>query len=186
MVRRFFFSFRFVFSTFRNAIVTGSVIAKQLLDVSIRVQAVRPFAVSEMTSLLESFPETTQSGSMYEVLYAAAWIVGEFSSDSNEPERSLNVLLKHRSLPGHIQGVYVQNILKLFTRIVTDFLEHKDVQGILRVMDLLFFSVVFIQNNRQSISMTHFSYAIYYSKSFHHSSVPVTSKCRNGRVRHSF
>lgn len=129
---RDFVSLRFskYFSPFRFA---GSVIAKQLLDVSIRVQAVRPFAVSEMTSLLESFPETTQSGSMYEVLYAAAWIVGEFSSDSNEPERSLNVLLKHRSLPGHIQGVYVQNILKLFTRIVTDFLEHKDVQGILRV-----------------------------------------------------
>ncbi|XP_037028736.1 AP-3 complex subunit delta isoform X2 [Bradysia coprophila] len=115
----------------------GSVIAKQLLDVSIRVQAVRPFAVSEMTALLESFPETTQSGSMFEVLYAAAWIVGEFSSDSNEPERSLNVLLKHRSLPGHIQGVYVQNILKLFTRIVTDYLEHKDVHGILRLCNLL-------------------------------------------------
>ncbi|KAJ6638391.1 AP-3 complex subunit delta [Pseudolycoriella hygida] len=115
----------------------GSVIAKQLLDVSIRVQDVRQFAVSEMTSLLESFPETTQSGSMFEVLYAAAWIVGEFSSDSNEPERSLNVLLKHRSLPGHIQGVYIQNILKLFTRIVTDLLEQKDVQGILRLCNLL-------------------------------------------------
>lgn len=76
---------------------------------SIRVQAVRPFAVSEMTALLESFPETTQSGSMFEVLYAAAWIVGEFSSDSNEPERSLNVLLKHRSLPGHIQVGFQHN-----------------------------------------------------------------------------
>lgn len=58
---------------------TGSVIATQLLDVAIRVQAVRSFAVSEMTSLLENFPTTTQSGSMFEVLYAAAWIVGEFS-----------------------------------------------------------------------------------------------------------
>lgn len=58
---------------------TGSVIATQLLDVAIRVQAVRSFAVNEMTSLLESFPTTTQSSSMFEVLYAAAWIVGEFS-----------------------------------------------------------------------------------------------------------
>lgn len=57
----------------------GSVIATQLLDVAIRVQAVRAFAVSEMTSLLESFPTTCQNDSMYEVLYAAAWIVGEFS-----------------------------------------------------------------------------------------------------------
>lgn len=57
----------------------GSVVATQLLDVAIRVQAVRAFAVSEMTSLLESFPTTSQNDSMYEVMYAAAWIVGEFS-----------------------------------------------------------------------------------------------------------
>lgn len=46
---------------------------------AIRVQAVRAFAVSEMTSLLESFPASSQNDSMYEVMYAAAWIVGEFS-----------------------------------------------------------------------------------------------------------
>lgn len=57
----------------------GSVVATQLLDVAIRVQAVRAFAVSEMTSLLENFPTTSQNDSMYEVMYAAAWIVGEFS-----------------------------------------------------------------------------------------------------------
>lgn len=63
--------------------LTGGVIATQLLDVAIRVQAVRAFAVSEMTSLLESFPTTCQNDSMYEVLYAAAWIVGEFSRYNN-------------------------------------------------------------------------------------------------------
>lgn len=145
------------------------------------MQAVRPFAVSEMTALLESFPETTQSGSMFEVLYAAAWIVGEFSSDSNEPERSLNVLLKHRSLPGHIQGVYVQNILKLFTRIVTDFLEHKDVDGILRVRH----QAVILVSIDIKISFSCSSYVIYYSKSFRHSSVPVTLKCRNAQAQRS-
>lgn len=59
--------------------ISGNVIATQLLDVAIRVQGVRTFAVSEMTALLETFPTTCQNGSMYEVLYAAAWIVGEFS-----------------------------------------------------------------------------------------------------------
>lgn len=55
-------------------------IATQLLDVSIRVQAVRSFAVAEMTTLLATFPvSSTQTGTMFEVLYAAAWIVGEFS-----------------------------------------------------------------------------------------------------------
>lgn len=129
-------------------------IATQLLDVSIRVQAVRSFAVAEMTTLLATFPvSSTQTGTMFEVLYAAAWIVGEFSrysqsidkssmvflrntvffSELIDPERSLVVLLKSRSLPGHIQGVYVHNIIKLFTRIITDCLEKKDIQGIIRV-----------------------------------------------------
>ncbi|XP_031634118.1 AP-3 complex subunit delta [Contarinia nasturtii] len=115
----------------------GGVIATQLLDVAIRVQAVRTFAVSEMTSLLESFPTTCQNDSMYEVLYAAAWIVGEFSNELNEPENTLHILLKHRSLPGHIQGVYVQNILKLFTRIMTGLLERNDVNQIVSLCNSL-------------------------------------------------
>lgn len=115
----------------------GSVIATQLLDVAIRVQAVRTFAVSEMTSLLESFPTTCQNDSMYEVLYAAAWIVGEFSNELNAPEKTLHILLKQRSLPGHIQGVYVQNILKLFTRIVTGLLEQNDTTKVIDLCNLL-------------------------------------------------
>lgn len=63
------------------SIKIGGVIATQLLDVAIRVQAVRSFAVSEMTSLLDTFPmsSSAQNSTMFEVLYAAAWIVGEFS-----------------------------------------------------------------------------------------------------------
>lgn len=120
------------FTRFRFFFV-GNVIATQLLDVSIRVQAVRSFAVTEMTSLLESFPVTTQSGTMFEVLYAAAWIVGEFATEENDLERILNILLKSRSLPGHIQGVYIQNIIKLATRILTGYLEKNDSQSIVWV-----------------------------------------------------
>lgn len=57
----------------------GRLIAEQLLDVAIRVPVVRQFAVKEMTNLLDTFSISSQSNSMYEVLYAAAWIVGEFS-----------------------------------------------------------------------------------------------------------
>lgn len=95
---------------------------------------------------------------MYEVLYAAAWIVGEFSkwvyqwwlctefsdtnstwfsSELNEPETTLNILLKHRTLPGHIQGVYVQNILKLFSRVATALLEKNDPKRIAQLCNLL-------------------------------------------------
>lgn len=88
-----------------------------------------------MTTLLHTFPVSSaaQTGTMFEVLYAAAWIVGEFASELIDPERTLSILMKPRLLPGHIQGVYVQNIVKLFTRIITDCLEKKDVAAIIRV-----------------------------------------------------
>lgn len=61
-------------------------------------------------------------------------------SESNillDPEKTLNILLKPRPLPGHIQGVYVQNILKLFTRIVTGLLEQNNTNQIASLCDLL-------------------------------------------------
>lgn len=52
------------------------------MDVIIRVNVVRSFGVKNMTQLLRDstlFNEG-QGSSVQEVLYAAAWIVGEFSS----------------------------------------------------------------------------------------------------------
>ncbi|XP_049532294.1 AP-3 complex subunit delta [Anopheles darlingi] len=93
----------------------GQLIAAQLLDVAIRVQAVRSFAVNEMATLLASYPvSSVPNGTMHEVLYAAAWIVGEFGSCLTKPEQTLAVLLQPRPVPGHILAVYVQNALKLF------------------------------------------------------------------------
>lgn len=66
----------------------GHVVASQLMDVAIRVPAIRPFAVEQMALLLESSSGFAVRGitgqvafsSMCEVLYAAAWICGEFAS----------------------------------------------------------------------------------------------------------
>ncbi|XP_023169244.2 AP-3 complex subunit delta isoform X2 [Drosophila hydei] len=113
----------------------GRLIAEQLLDVAIRVPVVRQFAVNEMTNLLDTFAISTQSNSMYEVLYAAAWIVGEFSGELADAEKTLNVMLRPRQLPGHIQGVYVQNVIKLFARLATTCLELQDMPGIVRLCD---------------------------------------------------
>lgn len=60
-------------------LIAGCLIASQLLDVAIRVPTVRQFAVTEMINLLDCFSISSQSDSMYEVLYAAAFIIGEFS-----------------------------------------------------------------------------------------------------------
>ncbi|XP_017094450.2 AP-3 complex subunit delta [Drosophila bipectinata] len=113
----------------------GRLIAEQLLDVAIRVPVVRQFAVNEMTNLLDTFTVSAQSNSMYEVLYAAAWIVGEFSGELEDAEKTLNILLRPRQLPGHIQGVYVQNVIKLFARLATTCLELQDLAGLIRLCD---------------------------------------------------
>ncbi|XP_055584714.1 AP-3 complex subunit delta [Uranotaenia lowii] len=115
----------------------GKVIASQLLDVAIRVQAVRTFAVNEMSGLLSTYPISTQNSTMHEVLYAAAWIVGEFGSHLDNPEETLAILVQPRQVPGHIQAVYVQNAAKLFANLVHDCLEEDNFNDIRKYCDLL-------------------------------------------------
>ncbi|XP_012260262.2 AP-3 complex subunit delta-1 [Athalia rosae] len=95
----------------------GQLVATQLLDVAIRVQAIRNFAVQQCALLLENAHLLTGQprATMAEVLYAAAWICGEFSSELQNPFATLQSMLRSRAstLPGHIQAVYVHNILKL-------------------------------------------------------------------------
>ena len=60
----------------------GKLIASQMLDVTIRVKDVRPFSVKQMATILDNMNVlvlSTTKGGVCEVLYAAAWIVGEFS-----------------------------------------------------------------------------------------------------------
>ncbi|EPY89480.1 AP-3 complex subunit delta-1-like protein [Camelus ferus] len=101
----------------------GHLIAAQMLDVAIRVKAIRRFAVSQMSALLDSahlVASSTQRNGICEVLYAAAWICGEFSEHLQEPQRTLEAMLRPRvtTLPGHIQAVYVQNVVKLYAAIL--------------------------------------------------------------------
>lgn len=60
-----------------------------------------------------------------------------FYSEMDAPEKTLNILLKPRALPGHIQGVYVQNILKLFIRIVTGLMELNNCDEIVTLCNML-------------------------------------------------
>lgn len=121
----------------------GQLVAMQLLDVTIRVQAIRNFSVQQCALLLENsyFLTGQPRNTMVEVLYAAAWICGEFSryqlflefsctgsfwhfnlinfvfcsSELKDPLATLNSMIQSQTsnLPGHIQAVYVHNILKL-------------------------------------------------------------------------
>lgn len=116
----------------------GSVIAEQLLDVTIRVETVRKFAVNEMANLIDGFPCSSQTSTMYEVLYAAAWIIGEFGNNLENPETALKMLLKERpALPGHIQAVFVQNSNKLFIHMLEKSVEDGNVEGIREIINVV-------------------------------------------------
>merc|ERR1719516_194681 len=89
------------------------------MDVTIRVQAIRQFSTQQMALLIDNSAvilnrTKRQSGS--EVLYAAGWIVGEFSDLLTSPEETLQSLLRGMvpTLPSHIQSVYIQAMVKIF------------------------------------------------------------------------
>ncbi|XP_035270123.1 AP-3 complex subunit delta-1-like isoform X1 [Anguilla anguilla] len=101
----------------------GHIIASQMLDVSIRVKAIRGFAVAQMATLLDNahlLTGNTQRNGICEVLYAAAWICGEFAEHLDDPAQTLEAMLRPKvaTLPGHIQAVYVQNAAKLFATVL--------------------------------------------------------------------
>lgn len=100
----------------------GKQIAFQLMDVTIRVAVIRDMAAKQLAALLGN--SHLQSGSnqkngVCEVLYAAAYITGEFADHLEEPLPVLEMLLQPRvsSLPGHIQSVYIHNALKLYASV---------------------------------------------------------------------
>ncbi|KAN0050024.1 hypothetical protein ACTA71_003124 [Dictyostelium dimigraforme] len=99
--------------------VHGKLIASQLLDVVIRVKIVRAYSTRQMIELLKNpkLMSNPTEGGMCEVLYAAAWIVGEFSGYVNRPIDALEAFLQPRVcvLPSHIQSVYMLNSLKVFS-----------------------------------------------------------------------
>ncbi|XP_007460429.1 PREDICTED: AP-3 complex subunit delta-1 isoform X1 [Lipotes vexillifer] len=120
----------------------GHLIAAQMLDVAIRVKAIRRFAVSQMSALLDSahlVASSTQRSSICEVLYAAAWICGEFSEHLQEPQQTLEAMLRPKvtTLPGHIQAVYVQNVVKLYAAILQQKEQAADAQAAQEVTQLL-------------------------------------------------
>jgi len=110
----------------------GALIAAQMMDVAIRVETVRSFAVAQMALLIEnshlllsatgsSSTNGSRGSTTAEVLYAACWICGEFSQQLPDPKDTLQAMFRGRisALPGHVQAVYIQNGLKLFAFIAS-------------------------------------------------------------------
>lgn len=120
----------------------GPLLAHQMLDVAVRVKAIRPFAVSQMTLLLNNahmFMQPSGGSNMANVLYAAAWICGEYANELEKPEETLFSMLtgKVHSLPGHIQAAYVQNIMKVLAIILSKGDNQQSIKVCKRVSDKL-------------------------------------------------
>ncbi|KAM5535884.1 hypothetical protein V8D89_010502 [Ganoderma adspersum] len=97
----------------------GAEIREQLVDITGRVRATRRYAVQVMVKLLsdDSFlHNASDDGGCPEVLWAAAWICGEYCSELAEPHKLLSYLLRPRILPlsSDIVAVYLHAAMKVF------------------------------------------------------------------------
>ena len=93
-------------------------ITHQLTDVSIRVPAVRRYAVKAMSDVLLAgrlLGVGGGSNAMSEVLHAAAFIVGEYSEYVEEHLEVIRVMVRREvsSLSGETQVVFVQAVMKV-------------------------------------------------------------------------
>lgn len=98
----------------------GNLLAQQLLDVAIRVESIRPFATQQTAVLLQNCHLFVNSTPVCEVLYAAAWICGEFSEHLAEPRDVLVSMLPEVVFPAHIESVFLHNATKIFVKLAKD------------------------------------------------------------------
>ncbi|KAF1745965.1 hypothetical protein GCK72_022413 [Caenorhabditis remanei] len=102
-------------------------------DVTVRVESIRHFSVSQMALLVENAyvllaGSAQQRSNMCEVLLAVAWICGEYSQHVRNQRGVLESMLKTKPsvMPGHILSVYVQNIGKLYCSLMSQAEEEVD------------------------------------------------------------
>ena len=126
----------------------GTSMRDQLVDVSARVKAIRPYAVRKMAQLLEDedFLENGEGADVAEVLGAAAWICGEYCQcvlPSSSPCSRLTSLRTRRelqdprpviaslfgsnttsSLPPRILALYLHNGIKIYATWLSSLASH--------------------------------------------------------------
>ncbi|KAF7307227.1 AP-3 complex subunit delta [Mycena indigotica] len=116
----------------------GAQIRDQLVDVVGRVKGVRRYAVKLMYTLLcddTILHNAREEGSCSEVLWAAAWICGEYCSELAEPQKLLPYLLQSQIAILHpeIIAVYIQTISKIFGSWAAEVAERWDDEDMVEV-----------------------------------------------------
>ncbi|KAF7337542.1 AP-3 complex subunit delta [Mycena sanguinolenta] len=123
----------------------GASIRDQLVDVVGRVKGVRRYAVKLMYTLLcddTMLHNARDEGSCSEVLWAAAWICGEYCSELSEPQKLLPYLLQAEiaTLQPDIIAVYIQAASKIFghwTAQVAERWDDDDLPEVKSMVDLI-------------------------------------------------
>ncbi|KAF8240817.1 Ap3d1 protein [Tricholoma matsutake] len=123
----------------------GVEIRDQLVDVVGRVRTVRQYAVKLMYTLLsdETMLRNAQDeGSCSEVLYAAAWICGEYCNELAEPQKLLAYIMQPEisRLSSETIAVYIQAATKIFGFWATELAERwndEDLPEVKGVVDLI-------------------------------------------------
>lgn len=95
----------------------GNLIAQQLLDVAVRVERVRPYAVKQMAAILNHTDKFSTNFSVTEVLYAASWICGEYSEFLSDKLDTMYNLLGAKNFAPYIIAIFVHNACKIFSRL---------------------------------------------------------------------
>ncbi|KAI0652531.1 Ap3d1 protein [Trametes meyenii] len=116
----------------------GAEIREQLVDIAGRVRGARRYAVQVMVKLLsdDSFlHNASEDGGCPEVIWAAAWICGEYCSELAEPQKLLSYLLQPRvlTLSPDVVAVCLQASMKVFGSWAAELAERWDDDDLSRV-----------------------------------------------------
>ncbi|KAF5323446.1 hypothetical protein D9611_005565 [Ephemerocybe angulata] len=119
-------------------VAIGPQLRDQLVDVTSRVRAARRYAVRVMHTLLTDdslLRNSRDPKSCSEVLFAAAWICGEYSYELQEPEKVIAYLIQPEvsSLPPDTIAVYIQAATKIFGYWASDLAQRWDDNYLLEV-----------------------------------------------------
>lgn len=96
--------------------VHANLIARQLFDVTIRVESITAFSTNQMSIMIENAGVFTD---FCDVLYAAAFICGEFAHHLTDKRKvCINLLSKNFDFPAYIQATFLQNSLKIFVKLI--------------------------------------------------------------------
>ncbi|KAJ6234387.1 ap-3 complex subunit delta-1 [Anaeramoeba flamelloides] len=114
----------------------GPKISERILDVMVRVKALREYGVSRFLKLINSNIKNLSG----EILYAASYCLGEFSNflDEDEPRIAIEYLLQPRSVTQspRVQALFLQNSLKLYLNILKQNQEDEESNGDEEILEI--------------------------------------------------